>query len=334
MVLMLTLVAGCMPGCGYPWFPRTKVDPAGVSNERLSETPTPGLDATSRTTIEISPPSAADPKTPIEPATLPESGEGPPPLARPSPHPVYVETQTEIKFGEKSIKAPPGSTVKVQFNEAERKPTTVAKRTDRAVGTGSGYSSATEGVKADTTAPNVSLTSEGGMMSTGGTFDFSAKALAKGPTVLYVVGGIAILVGLVIAIALKQYVWGGALAGGGLVLIGVAVLFESYPWVVFIGLAAVIGVAVWYVLRVRGNAQAGATLQTVIQAVEAAPAAAAATVKNAIAAYASHKGLADTVKAVITKAKKKLGLNQPPLPVVTASPNAPPPTTPATPSAP
>ena len=291
-------VAGC--GASSPvWFAKTAVEPANVSNQR-----------TGQTKVTVTPPAkpnAADARAAPEPAVLPPANQPPAPVAQPARLPPYVwvvepeSTPIDIKIGDKTIRAPAGSTVSIQTDDLSK-----------ATGSGAGYATNGGDLKMDLTAPTANLSDTGGMFSSGGGLNLDIKNLFKGGGALYWIGGLAILVGVVLAVWLQQYLWGFALAGAGIILIVVAATVEAYPWVGLLGLAVGLGVGAWYLVRVYRSGQTSATLSTVVQAVEAAPAAAAASVKAHIAAYAASGGIAATVKKIVSRVKGDL----PPAPPV------------------
>jgi hypothetical protein len=299
-VLAVAIVAGC--GAQAPvWFAKTAVEPANVSSQR-----------TGQTKITVTPPSAADAKT-IEPAVLPPVNQPPAPVAQPMRLPPYVwvtpEAPVFVRLGDKVIQAPAGSSVAIQVDDLSK-----------ATGSGAGYATSGGDLKMDTTAPTANLSDTGGMFSSGGGLNLDIKGLLKGGSVLYWIGGLMIVVGIAVAFVLKQYLWGGVLAGAGLVLIVVAATVEAYPWVWLIGLAVGIGVAAWYIYRVYKSGQTSATLETVVHGIESAGASASAAVKNAIGSVAAYKGTGDKVKGVISKVKTDLGINPTPTPTIVAAP--------------
>jgi hypothetical protein len=160
--------------------------------------------------------------------------------------------------------------------------------------------------------PPESGVGKGGPTATGGSLDIIglvARTLG-GIGILYAIGALCILGGGLIAGLLKQFLVGAGIGGAGVVMIGVAVLFQSHPWTVFIPLGLLAVLAVWFVLHLRATAQQAAalddhatTLGTIVKAIEAAPAGAARAVKDQIEAVATVDETLPTVKRTVTKFK-------------------------------
>jgi len=149
---------------------------------------------------------------------------------------------------------------------------------------------------------------------TGGSIAEWKDAVRKGPVVLIIFGGLAILGGIVLAVWAKQVMLGLAIAGAGLVLVVTGIMFESYPWIAIVAFVLILGVGVWWVLSSRSLVTAktnltatvdkvGTALKTVVQGVGAAPEDAKAAVKVAIGKAASATGDAAGVETTITAVK-------------------------------
>jgi heme/copper-type cytochrome/quinol oxidase subunit 2 len=136
-----------------------------------------------------------------------------------------------------------------------------------------------------------------------------------------VIGGIAVAVGLVVALWLKQFTLGLCIAGAGIVMVAVTTLFATYPWVSLVILGIVAALAAWFVYGLRKTAAAQATAQatqaatdaelaahkatlgTIVPAIEAAPVEVQKMVKASIKQTGEEQGTYDTVKQLVTKTK-------------------------------
>lgn len=81
-----------------------------------------------------------------------------------------------------------------------------------------------------------------GAVHAGGTdwFQLVGEKL-KGMNIIYIIGAIAILGGVALAVALKQYLLGGAIAGAGLVLIGLTAAAQAHPgWLLLVPVVLII----------------------------------------------------------------------------------------------
>jgi len=148
----------------------------------------------------------------------------------------------------------------------------------------------------------------GGGSFSGGGMESIRDVVRRGPVLLCLIGGLALLAGVVLAVWAKRVTLGLAVAGGGGTLVAAGVLFEVYPWVLLIALAAVLGIGVWWLVDAKFAGKAKAALTTIVRGVEAAPADAQSAVKNSIASAATATGQYGTVKDTITKAKAKAGV--------------------------
>jgi len=149
---------------------------------------------------------------------------------------------------------------------------------------------------------------------TGGSVAEWKDVVRKGPIVLIIFGGLAVVGGIVLAIWAGQLMLGLAIAGAGLVLIVTGVMFESYPWIAIVAFVLIVGVGVWWVLSSRSLTTAkvnltatvdkvGHALKAVVQGVGAAPEDAKAAVKASIGKAASATGDAAGVETTITAVK-------------------------------
>ena len=137
----------------------------------------------------------------------------------------------------------------------------------------------------------------------GGDMETWQDAVRSGPVVLMIMGGLALLAGVVIAVWAGRIVLGIAVAGAGLALIATAVLFEMYPWVVLVALAAVLGLAIWWFIDAKGLVKTRTTLRAVVAGVQSAEAPVAEAVKAAVAKVAAEKGVETVVRSTVDKVK-------------------------------
>jgi hypothetical protein len=121
---------------------------------------------------------------------------------------------------------------------------------------------------------------------------------------LYIVGGLLIVAGVVVAIWLKQVKLGLALAAGGGVLIAVGVTIEQYPWVWLVALGVAVGVAGWLLYSQWIAKRKADALAIAAAGVENASPDAAAAVKQSIAAAG---GSEPWYKVLLTKVKAAIG---------------------------
>jgi hypothetical protein len=133
----------------------------------------------------------------------------------------------------------------------------------------------------------------------------SFEALADSPFLwLYIIGGLLIAGGIVVAIWLKQVKLGIALAVAGVALIAACVLFDRYPWVCLVGLGIVlIGGTVWLIYYFRNAAAAKAALSTVTTVIEKSATDVKEAVKSGVAQATAAKGNETVVRAAIKTAK-------------------------------
>ena len=156
---------------------------------------------------------------------------------------------------------------------------------------------------ADMIGKQKELTVKGQSAEFGGFESAIISGVSKGTVILYVLGGLCIVAGIVCAVWLKRVVLGLAVAGGGIGLMAVAVLFETYPWIVLVGAVVLLGGLVWFLYDSWKGGRLSAALKAVVTGVEAAPAEAQAPVKASIGQVATSTGVASVVKAEVSKLK-------------------------------
>ena len=146
----------------------------------------------------------------------------------------------------------------------------------------------------------------GGSSFTGGGMESITDAVRRGPILLSLIGGLAVLAGIVLAVWAKRLTLGLAVAAGGAVLITAGVLFETYPWIVLVAAITALALAVWWILDARFAGRARTTLAALVRAVDnVSP---TADVKYAIADAAKQAGTTTVVKQTISNAKRKAGI--------------------------
>ena len=151
-----------------------------------------------------------------------------------------------------------------------------------------------------------SLGSGGGGEFLGGGMESITDVVRRGPVLLCVIGGLALLAGIVVAIWAGRVTLGLSVAAGGGALIAAGVLFEAYPWVVLIAALVALGLGIWWVMDARFAGRAKAALAAVVRGVEKA--AGSADVKVAIGDAAKEAGKTSVVKDTISQAKRQAGI--------------------------
>jgi hypothetical protein len=156
-----------------------------------------------------------------------------------------------VTTGKNTLAAPAGS--RVVWKETERG-ATLAQR-DSASSNGSSLDANSEKMTAgfDSSAPSVALGANsffGRSGANGGSSSITAslEKLARGPGfTLVVIGGMALLGG-VVAIGVMHSTWpGAAVAGGGALLIVCGVLVDQYPWIIAVAGILTLAAIGWWV---------------------------------------------------------------------------------------
>ena len=151
-----------------------------------------------------------------------------------------------------------------------------------------------------------SLGPGGGGEFFGGGMESIQDVVRRGPMLLCVIGGLALLAGIVVAIWAGRVMLGLAVAAGGGVLIAAGVLFETYPWVVLVGALIAVSLGIWWVVDSRFAGRAKVALAAVVRGVEKATG--SADVKIAIGDAAKEAGKTNVVKDTISQAKRQAGI--------------------------
>jgi hypothetical protein len=132
------------------------------------------------------------------------------------------------------------------------------------------------------------------------------SGVSKGTFILYLIGGLAIAGGLVVTLWMKNIKLGLSVAAAGAAMMAVAMLMETYPWIILIGALVAVGGVVWFILDARKNGRLSTALKAVVQGVQDAPAEAAEQVKASIGEAAKEVGAKTVVKEVVTATKDSL----------------------------
>jgi predicted small lipoprotein YifL len=232
-----------------------------------------------------------------------------------------------------AITAPAGSAITLELSE------TASVDADTYKHARSGYAAGptlrsnakdggTNSFKFEAPTLNMGEGEDGGMTADGGDSRGSFVGLAKVLSSLSTLAKTLGLVGVVLLVAAVVWAWvtkapfnigSLILAGGGVVLLALAVVVDKYPWVLLIGLLLLplLGLVWWlYHRQTQALDKTSKTLSVVTGAVEAAPDAAAAQVKATVAQAAA---LWPWLKDEIGKAKAAMVMPTKPAPVPATS---------------
>lgn len=184
------------------------------------------------------------------------------PVANPTTHPapVAIETPVQVNIGDKSITAPPGSSVEMTVNnETEAVPTRIEHNRIAIAKGASMQSSEPSTGNFDASAPTVSLAGTkgqgGGGKASGGGVGFSWENILPDASPLAFIIGIT---GLVVMV-LGGVVWFFKktdikspliIIGFGALIVGYAVIVDEYPWAfLLVAFVAAILWALWWYSR-------------------------------------------------------------------------------------
>lgn len=208
-----------------------------------------------------------------------------------------------LLFGCKNAEVSPSSAEATVETETTAPDGTVTKETRRLSTTGPGFKG--ESAK-DLKLEGVWVEHPGMRAGSGGIryegFDLTANL---GTRPLYIMGGVAILAGVLIG-WLAGWGLGAAIAGAGVGLIATARLFDAYPWVALVpvGLGLVAGCVALYQLW-RGKSARNLN-QHLVTVLEELPDEAADRVKARIKPKQAKQ--ARKVKAEVQRVKREVGL--------------------------
>jgi hypothetical protein len=250
-----------LTGCGAHFLgPQTQVDPAEASVDRISDDKAIAEDDEQIIRIRISP--ASPPAAPAEPDVQPLY------YVDPGVEPDVVQSDSvTVDLGDgKKIDAPPGSEVVIEVVNQRKRDPKGGKEVISSKGRSIGLSTREGGIAGsmEFEAPDV-----GEDRASGGDFSFGWKGLAtnKGSMTLYIIGGLMIVAGVVVALLLKRIGLGLMVAAAGVAVMFIGVVFEQYFWVLWIVAA---GVAVWFVLGTRAGKRIREAMVRIIRGIEKA----------------------------------------------------------------
>jgi lipoprotein signal peptidase len=110
-----------------------------------------------------------------------------------------------------------------------------------------------------------------GFFAKAGGAEYSLTSLTKsGGGWLLVVGCLLIVAGIVVWIWLKQATIGLALIASGVVLLGVAYLYQSHPWILALAALAILGVIVVIFVLAKQKQTATTAVTAIVKGIEAA----------------------------------------------------------------
>jgi len=146
----------------------------------------------------------------------------------------------------------------------------------------------------------------------GGEVNSVKDLVRRGPLLLVGMGGVVILAGIALAIWVN-FAKGAMVIVGGVVLAGIGIMFEAYPWVALLIPVVIVGISVWWFLDAKGVLKAksalaakATALSAVVRGVEGAPTEAQTAVKKEIAKMAGPQ--VEEVRTTIRAAKAEAGV--------------------------
>jgi len=161
--------------------------------------------------------------------------------------------------------------------------------------------------------PRVSVGETRGGKFTGGGYEGFQDVARSGTGVMFIIGSLAVLGGIVVAVWAGKVWLGIGIAAGGGALIATAFLLDAYPWLPLVALLVLVALGVWYVVDQKFAAKAKAALAStqtalsaVVRGVESTPEAEKAKVKEEIAKAAGEQKT--VVVDTIREAKAKAGV--------------------------
>jgi hypothetical protein len=230
------------------------------------------------------------------------------PVANPTTHPapVAIEQPVVIGVGDKTVTAPPGSTVEMHVSDATESVPEVVQHDRMAIAQGASMRAKeqTQG-NFDASAPVASLSATkgqgGGAKGSGGAVGADWSSLIPAASKLAYAIGITGLVLIVVAIALWYFNKTNIktpliVAALGVLLIGFAVVVDEYPWALLLVLfvAAILWALWWY------SKQDSTVLSELVWGVETA----SPTTQSEIKAKMKDSPKSATIKRVVTQVKE------------------------------
>lgn len=158
-------------------------------------------------------------------------------------------------------------------------------------------------------APNLDMTEdkEGG---SGGAFSSSISAVAKGArngtNVLLFVGIALVIAGLAVIVFLKAIKTGLIVAGAGGAFIGVALLIQTYPWILLVGAIAVLGLIGYFLYAAWRDGRLDFTLKKITKGIDDSEPEAKAKVKEQIKKQATTPKEDKVLRSTVANIKNKI----------------------------
>ena len=149
-------------------------------------------------------------------------------------------------------------------------------------------------------------TTNGAHSDAGGmTFDIQKMSSGGSMYILFGLGGLCVIGGLVILVLVKQIKLGLVVSAGGFALIFAGKLLETYPWAVLVAFGVILVIGGLFVYNALVGKKKDIALNAVVRAVEKSPDS-GKTVKEKVGQEAGKNK--ELVKDVITKVKREEGL--------------------------
>lgn len=214
-----------------------------------------------------------------------------------------------VEIAGETVVGPPGAKLRVEREIVKSVSGGQRWSKDRAEAVGAGVRSGTGELidKLDLQPPRVSV--DNGISGQAGSMSLAVKSANSGMAVLYVIGSICMVVGIVVVVLFKQVGLGFGVAGGGLVLVVVARALDKYPWVALLGLFVVLGFAALFLFRLWRERRQASTLSTIVEVIERAPYSESEPIKEAVSLVSKANGNDKVVKDEVTRIKRAARLS-------------------------
>jgi hypothetical protein len=135
------------------------------------------------------------------------------------------------------------------------------------------------------------------------------QVVKDGINVLYIIGGICIVCGGVVAWISKSWTPLLYIGGAGILVIAAAVFMQKYPWVILIAGIGALALIGWWFYRTYINKRTDTTLKAVVAGINTAEIKDPdATQKVLDEISAMNKNLNGTIRTTVDKIKAKLGI--------------------------